>query len=143
MSELEKKSRTRLNSRLPKESAAQLGSAKLVGTVLRINRSMHNKSQEERAELAGVHPSLISRIELGKQIPSRLALADLLNKWNLPEAQRDEMMIYAGYIPELEGLSIADIPILVGALRELLRPAAHQGYIKMLQDQIARLPDNS
>lgn len=75
------------------------------------------------------------------QILPRSVLIEMTKDLSLPQSEADALLIHAGYIPELPDLNKSDLPMLIGAFRELLRKVGHKGRIQMLQNRI-RNPEN-
>lgn len=107
------------------------------GQSLRIARK--DFSQSEWGSAAGIDPSVLSRIEVGKQgLPDRQILVNWMRKWSLSAEERDNMMMDAGYLPELEEdlLTEVDRTIIKAAIRELLSPNAPTGFIDIAKQRL-------
>jgi transcriptional regulator with XRE-family HTH domain len=86
------------------------------------HRQARRWSQETLAAVAGLHHSLVSRLESGARNPTRDSLAKLCAALDLDGAARDELHIQAGYTPP--GLDLDTLARLVTAARAATREAA-------------------
>lgn len=57
-------------------------------------------SQERLADQAGMDHSLVSRLEGGQRAPTRDAVEKLARGLNLPDEEKDRLLIAAGYFPD-------------------------------------------
>jgi len=93
------------------------------GLALRTFREARRLSQTRLALRAGVEHSYVSRLEGGTRNPSRDAVQTLAAALNLDAAERDELVLAAGYMPDDPDSLLRDEPEVVEVLA-LLRDAA-------------------
>jgi transcriptional regulator with XRE-family HTH domain len=125
-----------------------IGTPTYFGQSLRALRSIEGKSQREWATAAGMDPSVLSRYEKGELgPPPRQTLIGWMESWTIPYDRQDDLMIAAGYLPEIgPTLSTDERGLLTSALRELLvrpgTPADETGFMAALRRLLkGKLPD--
>lgn len=65
-------------------------------------RGISRMSQDRLAGLTGYDRSYITRLELGQRVPSRDAVLRLAEAMQISEANRNKMLVAAGYAPSDE-----------------------------------------
>lgn len=94
------------------------------------------------ANIMNITPSRLQKVELGQtQIPSRDKLIDWTHRLPLPKADSADLLIMAGYIPELPAgfKGIRDHQLFSCALLELDGNEQYKGSIEMLHTRLAEL----
>lgn len=91
------------------------------GAVLRSIRIERNLTQPRLAEHVGVSPSCISRLESNSRHPERATVGDIAFALNCTPAERDVLMLAAGYVDQ-ERPRLMDMNLLL--LDEMLQDGA-------------------
>lgn len=102
-----------------------IGSQDYFGECLRLLRKALKKTPEEWGRAIGKNADFIHELEFGKgELPTKEQLIQFAQSWEIPKDMVDDLVIAAGYVPDLEfSFSDPDAPgILTRAIRELLRP---------------------
>lgn len=90
--------------------------------LLKRYRSGRRWSQEHTAAECDMDHSLVSRIEGGQRNPTRDAIGKFSTGLGLSEAQRDELLMLAGYAPDSAASILRDDPELQLLYRTLHDP---------------------
>jgi transcriptional regulator with XRE-family HTH domain len=100
----------------------------LIRNLRRSRRQAHNGrawSQDDLALAVGTDTSHVSRIERGTVVPSRATLERIAGALELTTAQHDLLARFAGYAPETQLPTEAEIVQAVTAIDRLVRGYAH------------------
>lgn len=105
-------------------------------TTLRRWREARRWSQGHLARVARLDTSLVNRLESGQRPPTRDAIAKLAAALDMP-GLRDELLVFAGFLPESPAAVLRAEPIASDLYTALTDPATPAAVRELLRQQVA------